>query len=51
MAVSVTAQFVLYKLNGDRLVTTLTSYAFEVCPVARPLKRESRALSKKKKTT
>lgn len=44
-------QFVLYKLNGDSLVTTLTSYAFEVCPVARPLKRESRALSKKKKTT
>lgn len=44
-------QFVLYKLNGDSLVTTLTAYAFEVCPVARPLKRESRALSKKKKTT
>ncbi|QJD91344.1 winged helix-turn-helix transcriptional regulator [Duganella dendranthematis] len=44
-------QFVLYKLNGDSLVNTLTSYAFEVCPVGRPLKRESKALSKKKKTT
>jgi DNA-binding transcriptional ArsR family regulator len=43
-------QFVLYKLNGDSLVNTLTSYAFEVCPVGRPLKRESKALSKKKKT-
>ena len=41
-------QFVLYKLNGDSLVNTLTSYAFEVCPTGRPLKRESRALSKKK---
>jgi DNA-binding transcriptional ArsR family regulator len=44
-------QFVLYKLNGDSLVNTLTSYVFEVCPVGRPLKRESKALSKKKKTT
>ena len=41
-------QFVLYKLNGDSVVNTLTSYAFEVCPTGRPLKRESRALSKKK---
>ncbi|MRW83649.1 metalloregulator ArsR/SmtB family transcription factor [Pseudoduganella sp. FT26W] len=43
-------QFVLYKLNGDSLVNTLTGYALEVCPVGRPLKRESRVLSKKKKT-
>ncbi|MRX09707.1 metalloregulator ArsR/SmtB family transcription factor [Pseudoduganella sp. FT25W] len=43
-------QFVLYKLNGDSLVNTLTGYALEVCPVGRPLKRESHALSKKKKT-
>jgi DNA-binding transcriptional ArsR family regulator len=43
-------QFVLYKLNGDSLVNTLTGYALEVCPVGRPLKRESRALNKKKKT-
>jgi len=40
-------QFVLYRLNRDNLVNTLTGYAFEVCPVARPLKRESRALRKR----
>lgn len=44
-------QFVLYKLNADSLANTLTGYAMEVCPVAAPLKRESRALAKKKKTT
>jgi DNA-binding transcriptional ArsR family regulator len=44
-------QFVLYKLNADSLVNTLTGYALEVCPVGAPLKRESRALGKKKKTT
>lgn len=43
-------QFVLYKLNADSLVNTLTGYALEVCPVGGPLKRESRALGKKKKT-
>jgi DNA-binding transcriptional ArsR family regulator len=42
-------QFVYYQLNRDSLVNTLTGYAFEVCPVAGPLKRESRAL--KKRTT
>ena len=41
-------QFVYYKLNGDNLVNTLTSYAFDVCPVGRPLKRESRALKAKR---
>lgn len=44
-------QFVLYRLNRDNLVNTLTGYAFEVCPVGRPLKRESRALRKRKATT
>ncbi|CAN7281485.1 metalloregulator ArsR/SmtB family transcription factor [Duganella sp. LjRoot269] len=44
-------QFVLYKLNADSLVNTLTGYALEVCPVGGPLKRESRTLSKKKKAT
>jgi DNA-binding transcriptional ArsR family regulator len=39
-------QFVYYKLNRDNLVNTLTGYAFEICPVAAPLKRESRALGK-----
>lgn len=33
-------QFVLYKLNANSLVNSLTGYAFELCPVARPLKRE-----------
>ena len=44
-------QFVFYKLNGESLVNTLTGYAFEVCPVGRPLKRESRVLSKRVKPT
>jgi DNA-binding transcriptional ArsR family regulator len=43
-------QFVLYRLNRDNLVNTLTGYAFEVCPVGRPLKKESRALRKRKNT-
>jgi DNA-binding transcriptional ArsR family regulator len=42
-------QFVFYKLNGDNLVNTLTGYALEVCPVGRPLKRESRAMAAAKK--
>lgn len=44
-------QFVLYKLNHDNLVNTLTGYAFEVCPAARPLKRESQAIAAKRKKT
>lgn len=39
-------QFVLYKLNADSLVNSLTGYAFELCPVARPLKRERRPAAK-----
>ena len=42
-------QFVLYKLNRDSLVNTLTGYAFEVCPVAGPLKRESKGIAAKRK--
>ena len=41
-------QRVLYRLNRDNLVNTLTGFAFELCPVARPLKRESRALRKRR---
>jgi len=44
-------QFVFYRLNRDSLVNTLTGFAFEICPVAGPLKRETRALSKRKRTT
>lgn len=40
-------QFIVYQLNRDNLVNTLTGFAFEVCPAAGPLKRESRRLAKK----
>ena len=41
-------QRVLYSLVPDNLVNTLTGFAVEVCPVAGPLKRESRALAKRR---
>lgn len=41
--------FVMYRLNADNLVTSLTGFAFELCPVAGPLKKESRMLAKGKK--
>ena len=41
-------QFVFYKLNADSLVNSLTGYALELCPVGRPLKRESRAIAKRR---
>jgi len=44
-------QFVMYRLNRDNLVNNLTGYALELCPVGRPLKRESRAISKQRKAT
>jgi ArsR family transcriptional regulator, arsenate/arsenite/antimonite-responsive transcriptional repressor len=44
-------QRVLYRLNPESLVNTLTGFAFEICPVAGPLKRESRALAKRKRAT
>jgi len=43
-------QLVLYKLNADSLANTLTGYALELCPVGRPLKKESRAIGKRRKT-
>jgi len=39
-------QFIVYRLNKDNLVNTLTGFAFEICPVGGPLKRESRAKKK-----
>jgi len=39
---------VLYKLTPESLVNTLTGFAFEICPVAGPLKRESRSVAKQK---
>ncbi|HTV51605.1 MAG TPA: metalloregulator ArsR/SmtB family transcription factor [Steroidobacteraceae bacterium] len=41
-------QHVFYQLNSDNLVNTLTGFALEICPVAGPLKRESRALAKRR---
>jgi ArsR family transcriptional regulator, arsenate/arsenite/antimonite-responsive transcriptional repressor len=43
-------QRVFYQLTPDSLVNTLTGYAMEICPVAGPLKRECRALAKRRKT-
>ena len=37
-------QFVHYSLTPDSLVNALNGFVQEVCPVSRPLKRESRAL-------
>jgi DNA-binding transcriptional ArsR family regulator len=42
-------QFIRYSLVRDNLVNTLNDYVSEVCPVARPIKRESRALAGGKK--
>ncbi len=44
-------QRVLYQLKSDNLVNTLTGFAFEICPVAGRLKRESRALAKRRSAT
>lgn len=43
-------QFVYFKLVPDRLANTLFVWAAEVCPVAGPLKRESRARTRNKAT-
>jgi ArsR family transcriptional regulator len=46
------AGLVRSRREGQRvlnLVNTLTGFAFEVCPVGGPLKREARALAKKRK--
>lgn len=41
-------QFVVYRLVEDNLVNTLTGFAFEICPTAAPLKRESKRLQKQR---
>ncbi len=43
-------QFVLYKLVRESVVNSLTGYALELCPVGRPLKRESGTIAKKRRT-
>ena len=40
-------QYVFYRLVADNLANTLNAYVQEVCPVSRPLKAESAALSRK----
>src|SRR5271169_3939811 len=42
-------QFIHYALVRENLVNTLNGFVQEVCPVARPLKKESRAKAKAKK--
>jgi DNA-binding transcriptional ArsR family regulator len=42
-------QFVHYSLIRENLANTLNSYVQEVCPVSRPLKRESKAIAKTQK--
>lgn len=44
-------QYVYYKVVKENLVNTLTGYAFELCPKAGPLKRESRARARKRAAT
>jgi ArsR family transcriptional regulator len=39
-------QFVHYSLVRDSLVNTLNGFVQEVCPVSRPLKKESQRLAK-----
>lgn len=40
-------QFVLYRLVRDNLINTLNGFVSDVCPVARPLKRESREIKRR----
>ncbi len=42
-------QFIHYSLVRESLANTLTGFVQEVCPVSRPLKKESRKLADKKK--
>lgn len=41
-------QFVHYRLVPDSLANTLNTYLQQVCPVSRPLKKESAALAARK---
>lgn len=40
-------QFVRYALVADNLANTLNGFVQDVCPVSRPLKRESRKMARK----
>jgi len=41
-------QYVHYRLVRDNLANTLNSFVQEVCPVSRPLKKESQRMAKAK---
>lgn len=41
-------QYIHYSLVEDNLVNTLNGFLLEVCPVSRPLKKESKAKAKTK---
>lgn len=41
-------QYVHYRLVRENLVNTLNGYVQEVCPVSRPLKKESEKLAKRR---
>ena len=42
-------QYIHYSLVEDNLANTLNGFVQEVCPVARPIKKESRAKAAKTK--
>lgn len=42
-------QFVFYSQVRENLTNTLNGFVQEVCPVSRPLKRESAALARRRK--
>ncbi|WP_236775010.1 metalloregulator ArsR/SmtB family transcription factor [Agrobacterium tumefaciens] len=44
-------QFIRYSLTPNKLVNTLNSFVQDVCPVGRPLKKESKALAELRKST
>jgi len=44
-------QFVHYSLVQDNLINTLNGFVAEICPVARPIKKESKAKAESKKTS
>lgn len=42
-------QFIYYRLTPDNMVNALNDFVQEVCPVSKPLKRESAAIGKTQK--
>ena len=44
-------QFIHYSLVRENLVNTLNGFVQEVCPVSRPLRRESKAIAIKQKSS